>query len=198
VSEAAHLLGAILAGGESRRYGRDKAREPVGGISLLSRAFGTLAEVFTEVVVVSGHRPAESDGWTLVPDLRPGRGPVGGIEAALREADARGLDGAFVLACDLPLITSDAVRAVLSALGEAAAAAPDREGFPGVEPLCAAYRTTCLPTVEGMLDRDERAAHRIFDAVRAVTVGLDPALFLNVNTSSDRDDAESALGRPPS
>ena len=185
------LLGAVLAGGASRRFGRDKAAEVVGGVTLVDRAARTLAEVFAEVVVVSS-RDAVSD-WPSIPDLRPPCGPLGGIEAALQRAGERRLEGAFVLACDLPLVTAETVRTIALALGDFAAAAPERDAVPSFEPLCAAYRTSCLERVSVLLDGGERAAHALFDSVTGTTLGLSSADFINVNTVADGRRAESEL-----
>ena len=183
----------MLAGGESRRFGRDKAGELVGGVSLLERAAGTLSDVLPRVVVVAAHVPAALV-WPHVPDLRRGRGPLAGIEAALGHAADLGLPGAFVLACDLPLVDAPTVRAVIDALGpDALASAPERAAPPGVEPLCAAYRVGCLPEVRGALDREELAVHRLFARVRGVTVPVRAELLLNVNRPADAGRAEIAL-----
>ena len=187
------LLGAVLAGGRSRRFGRDKAAEPVGGVPLAERAAATLAEVLPEVVFVSSHGPPKGSGRPHVADLRAPCGPLGGIEAALARAAELGLDGAFVLACDLPLVDADVVRSVMATLGGARAAAPARAGTPPCEPLCAAYRVSCLAAARSLLDRGSRAAHELFTAVDGVTVEVPAGAFLNVNTPADRDRAERRL-----
>ena len=80
------MLGAVRAGGESRRFGSDKSSALVIGETLLARAGGTLARVFEDVVVVSS-RATEPAPWPCVPDRRPGLGPLAGIEAALVRAE---------------------------------------------------------------------------------------------------------------
>ncbi len=186
------MLGAVLAGGESRRFGSDKAAKHIAGRPLVVRAAETLARVFPEVVIVSSRAPI-TDAWPHVPDRRQGRGPLAGIEAALLCASERGLDGAFVLACDLPLVDEGAVRAVLGALGDGLAAAPAPSGAPGVEPLCAVYRVGCLPSVAAALERGDLAVHAVLERVSAVTVRLPPALFLNVNRPADHQRAAAVL-----
>ena len=190
---ASHLLGAVLAGGESRRFGRDKAAAIVAGKSLVVRAAETLEEVFEHVVIVSS-RAATTGRWGHVPDRRPGAGPLAGIEAALMESRALGLQGAFVLACDLPLVDAASVRRVLGAAGDAAACAPDREGSPAIEPLCAVYRLSSLPVVRDALDRGRRSVHETFAAVGGATISLPGALFLNVNAPAEAERATLALG----
>ena len=187
------LLGAVLAGGASRRFGRDKAAEIVGGVTLVDRAARTLGEVFEDVVVVSSRDAVYS--WPTIPDLRPPCGPMGGIEAALRRAEEAELEGAFVLACDLPLVPPDTVRAISCALGDSDAAAPARDGAPSVEPLCAAYQTVCLEQVTALLDDGERAAHALFDSVSGTTVRHAANHFFNVNTVADGRRAEAELSQ---
>lgn len=188
------LLGAVLAGGRSRRFGSDKAVESVGGATLLDRAANTLAEVFAEVVVVSA-RPIETDRQ-VVPDARDPCGPLGGIEAALAHAVALGLDGAFVLACDLPVITADTVRGVARALDgspTALAAAPAGRDGRSAEPLCAAYRVACLGEVRALLDDGRLSAVGLFDRVGGLILARPDDELLNVNTRADRDRAERVL-----
>jgi molybdopterin-guanine dinucleotide biosynthesis protein A len=148
--------------------------------------------VFDDVVVVSSRDPA-TRAWPHVPDRRPGLGPLAGVEAALLSARDRGRDGAFVLACDLPLVDEATVRAVVAALGDGWAAAPSIDG--GIEPLCAVYRVDCLPEVVQALERGRLAAHQLFAAVRGTRVTLPKELFLNVNTPEDHAQASAVLQR---
>lgn len=186
------MLGAVLAGGESRRFGSDKAAALLDGRTLVDRAAETLARVFAEVIVVSSRAPVSSI-WPHVPDRRAGKGPLAGIEAALRFASDHGYEGAFVLACDLPLVEVGTVRSVLDTLGDRLAAAPARDADRGWEPLCAAYRIECLPMVSAALDRGELAAHAVLDAVDAVRAPAHARALLNVNTPTDRARASAVL-----
>ncbi len=148
--------------------------------------------MFGDVVVVSS-RPPATDRWAHLPDTRKGLGPLAGIEAALLRARTLGRDGAFVLACDMPLVDEGTVRAVVAALGEGWAAAPAPNGGPDVEPLCAAYRVECLPAVARALDERRLAAHGLFAAVQGITIDLPERLFLNVNTPEDHARAIAVL-----
>lgn len=186
------ILGAVLAGGESRRFGSDKAAQCIAGKPLAVRAAETLARVFPDVVIVSSRAPV-TDAWPHVPDRRAGQGPLAGIEAALRCAAERGLDGVFVLACDLPLVDEGTVRAVLGALGDRLAAAPAPTGAVDVEPLCAVYRVGCLSFVAAALDRGDLAVRAVLEQVSAVTIPLPLAVFLNVNRPGDHRRAAAVL-----
>src|SRR2546426_3800454 len=113
------MSGLVLAGGASRRMGRDKAQILFGSEPLVVRAVRTLARVCTDVVVASGdgHR-LDHLGVTQVADAMPGAGPLAGIAAGLESARH---DLVAVIAVDMPA-ASPAVLTLLAGLwrGEAA------------------------------------------------------------------------------
>lgn len=193
----AGLLGAVLAGGEGRRFGGPKALAAVGGVPMVERAVAALGGVVEEVVVVSS-RPLPGCAAPVIPDRVQGAGPLAGLDAALRHARARGLDGVLLVACDLPLLTSAPLRRVAAALGDRAAVAPERAGG-GVEPLLAAYRVGALATVERRIGGPDRSMHGLFAELGGAVLGaaeLDAGeALLNVNTSEERERAEAALSR---
>jgi molybdopterin-guanine dinucleotide biosynthesis protein A len=162
----------------------------------VERAAETLDRVFGDVVIVSSREPTTT-AWPHVQDRRTGLGPLAGVEAALLSARERGYDGAFVLACDMPLVDATTVRVVVAALGNASAAAPCARGDTDIEPLCAAYRADCLPAVVRALEEGRLAAHELFAAVGGRTVALPEGLFLNVNTPEDHARASAVLGQEP-
>lgn len=175
------VLGAVLAGGESRRLGRDKAGERVAGERMVDRAVAALRAHCADVVVVSSRVQTPSGDWPRVPDLRVGCGPLAGIEAALDRASSSGASAAFVLACDLPLVDGSVVASVLAARAGARAAAVAREGDPDFEPLCAVYSVDCLPVVTRLLDEGVRAAGALFRAVDGRRVPGGGRAEVNVN-----------------
>jgi len=190
------LLGAVLAGGEGRRFGAPKADATVGGVSLVRRAVDVLAGVVGDVVVVSS-RPVADAPVEVLPDAVPGAGPLAGLASALEAARARGFDGVLLLACDLPLVEAETLTSVRDALGGRAAAAPRRAGG-GVEPLCAAWSVAALGAAFARLDSPDRSLHALFRDVEGVALERpvlsgDDEVFLNVNTPGDRDRAEAAL-----
>jgi len=88
------ILGAVLAGGLSTRFGSDKALAQLGGRTLIERAVEALA-LWCDAVIVVGRDAAPAP---CIPDWpRPGMGPLGGIAAALRHARHEGF--ASVLTC---------------------------------------------------------------------------------------------------
>lgn len=197
MTRPAPLLGAVLAGGASRRLGRDKASALVGDSRLIDRAVDALSGVCDHVVVVSSREDTPEGPWTRVEDLRTSCGPLGGIESALDVGRRDECEAVFILACDLPLVDTAVVESVLNGLGSAPAAAPVRDGDPDHEPLCAVYRLSCLVTVTDLLDHGVRAARALFDEVGGVRVEIDGDVFLNVNTEPDLDRASNILRLHP-
>lgn len=189
------LFGAVLAGGRARRFGRDKTAVPVEGVPMIERAVAALREVCDDVVVVSSRGDTPVGAWRIVPDARPDRGPLGGIETALEEADREGFRSVLVLAADLPLVEVSTLRSVVDALADSDAAAARRAGEPDFEPLCAAYRRGCLAHARGLLDRGHAAAHALFEEVGGVRVAVNDDVTLNVNTPEDLARAEAILER---
>ena len=202
MTERPRLLGAVLAGGEGRRFGGPKAEADVGGRPLAERAVETLRQVVDDVVVISA-RPLANPPAPVVPDRIRGMGPLGGLDAALRAARDGGFDGVLLVACDLPLLTPALLHRVVGHLGDHPAVAPQREAG-GVEPLCAVYRVEVLPVVEARLDQEDRSLHSLFRTVAGHVIpswrlGTPGASFINVNTPDDRVRAEEAMARilPP-
>ncbi len=194
------LLGVVLAGGRSERYGRPKWRERVGGASMAARALEALASHVEERGVVGGE-PALADlGVPVREDLRPGRGPVAGLETALRWAGEHGREGVVVLACDLPLVDGGVVGALVAAAsldGEVDAVVP--RGPRGPEPLCAVYGVGALPAVERILERSEASMGSLLERLRVAWVPVESLAgggwaLHNVNTPGDRARAEARLG----
>lgn len=99
------VLGAVLAGGQSSRFGSDKALALLHGKPLIEHAIAALAAQ-SEAVIVCGR---EWGDW--VPD-RPeaGLGPLGGINAAIHAAAARGYDAVLTAPCDVPWLPDGLVE----------------------------------------------------------------------------------------
>ena len=157
------MIIAILAGGQSRRMGTDKAVLEIGGMTLLERT-ARLALAVDLPVLVAGR--ACPDGWllpqvTFVEDAAPGLGPAGGLATVLRQAQT----SVLALACDLPLLTEDALRWLI-------AQAKAQSGSSGLvtinggqkEPLFSVYHRESLPLIESRLATGRRSLHGVIEA----------------------------------
>lgn len=101
------ILGAIFAGGQSRRYGSDKALAAIDGIAMLDRIAAQLAPQCDALVVVGREWP----GLDSVADLpHAGLGPLGALAGALHHALEAGHEQVLTTGCDLPDIPADLVE----------------------------------------------------------------------------------------
>lgn len=106
------ILGAVLAGGESRRFGSDKALAAYRGAPMIEHATALLRPFAAEVVIVGGERP----GLEAIPDRpQPGLGPLGGVCGALAHARLHGFDAVLTVPCDTPQLPEAAIGALLAA-----------------------------------------------------------------------------------
>lgn len=197
------ILGVVLVGGESRRYGSPKALEEVYGVPLVERARRALDTRLRRVVAVGGVTGlSEATAMEARPDDTPGQGPMGGLVTALRWAAELELGGVFVIACDLPLLPASLVDLMLRRWSpDTDALIPESHGPRGYEPLCAIYSLRCLPVAEGLLTEGRRSLEKLLGRVRVGRIPLasieaivEPeTAFLNVNTPGDRVRVEEIL-----
>jgi len=180
-------LGGVLVGGQSLRFGTDKALAHVGERSMAARAVHALRAVADPVVLLGGDGAlARRMGLPWRADDRPGRGPLEGIATGLRWALELERPGLAVLACDLPLVTPAVMRSIVAAV------APDLDAVVADgQPLCAWYSTRALEAVDQALDHGRHSVRELLLRLRVERVRLaedeDDAqeLLLNVNTPDD-------------
>ncbi|MEO2085765.1 MAG: molybdenum cofactor guanylyltransferase [Acidimicrobiales bacterium] len=185
--------GAVLAGGSSRRMGRDKAFLKVDGTPLVSSVAGVLdAVVDAGVVVVGGDVDGIRNlGLRNVPDLHPGHGPLGGILTALRHFGGH-CDHVVVLSCDLPKASEASVGALLDVVDEVPAViVAVLEGRRQWMHAC--WPVSALGLLEGAFAAGERAPRRALGDLPVVeVVGLDPLSLRDVDSPEDLDEAGRA------
>ncbi len=178
------VTGLILAGGHSRRFGRDKALAEVDGVPLVARVYDALAPHCAEVLIATGATPrAYPVPARVVLDAVPEAGPLAGLLAGLAAARTPWL---LVAACDLAGLTPAALASLLRG------AAPDVDAVVAVDadgrrqPVCALYRAEAVAPVAAMhLAAGRRALHALLDALTVCEVALDPVALRNANTSED-------------
>jgi molybdopterin-guanine dinucleotide biosynthesis protein A len=190
------IVGALLAGGSSRRMGAPKERLDLAGRPLAGWAAASLANVAPELVQVGGE-PIPGLDLEVWPDLRPGSGPAAGIETALVGARS----AVVVCAVDTPFVSPGLLRAALRAVRQGAmACVPYWQGR--WHPLCGAYAPDALPFLSARLD-DQRVELRGLLASIAVWPMRDSAMrgfgnpehmLLNVNSPDDLEEARRRIG----
>ncbi len=189
--KVSHVEAAILAGGASRRMGRDKASVEFAGLPMAQRVARALGECVERVRVVV--RPGEKSPLDLavIEDAHAVRAPIVGLAAALHGCESSAV---LVCACDLPEIDPRLVLALLSfmpAVGGPEIVAP--VGPDGPEPLLAIYRPTLLQRIEKQIRTNDLSLQKLLRSSDACFVPeaalreIDPELrsLRNVNRPED-------------
>jgi molybdopterin-guanine dinucleotide biosynthesis protein A len=190
----AAAVGFVVAGGQSRRMGADKALLPWGDHALLDHALATLQAVVPDVRILCGPHPRYEDRGVPVVIDRMGAGPLAGLEAALASSPR----AALLLAVDLPLVPPALLARIAELLEvDDDAAVPMVGDLP--QPLCAVYRPSCLDPVRRRIAEGQLKMTAFWPEVRVRRVGaaeltgfdLD-RMLRNVNTRDDYEDARRA------
>ncbi len=143
----------ILAGGMSRRMGRDKSQLPVGDETMLARLVRTYRPHFDQIAVSLNEAGRfDTYGALEVVDRHPGDGPMAGLEAAFLDT---GADVIFLTGTDLPLGKAELALYLLEQLGEHDACMIRSDK--GIEPLFAVYSASCLPAIRKSLEEGRRS-----------------------------------------
>ena len=181
----------VLAGGKNRRLGKNKAQEIIGGKSLIEHVIERLRPLASQILIVTS--PQQPDltvtGTETLLDLYPGKGPLVGVYTGLTYSR---FSRSITVACDMPFLNTELLRYMIELSGEFDAIVP-RLGEGKVEPLHAIYSKSCLPVIEGRLERNQLGVHSFLKAMNVRYVEqdecqrLDPELlsFFNVNYQSD-------------
>ena len=183
------FTGYVLAGGKSTRMGRDKALLEIGGKPLIRSAVNLLKTLTDQVVILGPEEHYDFLGVPVFPDLVPSRGPLSAIYTGLERS---GTAVNLFLACDMPLMEG----AFLKLLVERAPLADAvllRLDDGSLEPLCAVYNRSCLPTVQANYENRRFKLSDLFPELRthylAETdlhrMGLDRRIFTNLNDPGD-------------
>ena len=191
------LTVCIQAGGQSSRMGEDKALKPFLGRPLIQRVIERLSPVADELIVTT-NRPDDYAFLNLrcFPDLKPGRGALGGLYTAIASATHPIV---AVVACDMPFASAKLIEAGSRLLVEEEADVVISRSEEGYEPLHAVYRReACLPAIEAAIDADQWKVIAWFPQVKVRVLTPDEIkhydilglAFWNVNTPEEFAEAE--------
>jgi len=190
------LSGIVLAGGQSRRMGEDKALLSIHGIPLLQHVCQVALDCASSVIVVT---PWPSRYKDIVPPdchlleetLMPketsfeSHSPLVGFWQGLEQVST---DWVMLLACDMPQLKADVLKAGAIALAQitpqAIAYLPhDQNGW---QPLCGFYRQDCLTSLQAFINRGGRSFQRWLEGEQVeVWEPRDRDILLNCNTPED-------------
>jgi molybdopterin-guanine dinucleotide biosynthesis protein A len=168
--------------------GTDKSHLLIAERTLIQRIADTLFEVFDSVTVVG--REGVDARLQAVPDVYPEWGALGGLHGALNACTR---EWAFVVACDLPFVSTELITKLISL----------REGYEAVvpiqadsrpQPLSSLYRKTpCLERATSLIEASKRRPLDLLDSVTTRWVSFveveqlanSQNFFLNINTPED-------------
>jgi len=183
------LTVVILAGGRSRRMGRDKALLPMGKGPLLQRVIDAAEPLSSEHLLVTNTPDSHTAfAWPTAPDLHPDKGPLGGLYTALSHTTTAQI---LLLACDLPYLNTPFLRFLCEHIGDHQAVVP--ASSEGLQPLCAIYNRTVLASVAQAMEKNKLGMRRLLTHLDISVIypekwkPFDPDgnLFTNLNTPED-------------
>jgi molybdopterin-guanine dinucleotide biosynthesis protein A len=183
------LSAVILAGGESRRMGRDKAWVEWDGKPLIAHAVEKVRRLGVAETFISGRAGEDYSALNcpVLMDLEPDFGPLGGIERGLHAATSPLL---LVLAVDLPHMNTEFLKQLFTGCDRLTGVVPELDGR--LEPLAAIYPKRCHAFAFEAIAKSRRAARDFAAAclreraVRTVRVSAaDAVCFANWNSPAD-------------
>ena len=198
------VTGVILAGGQSRRMGQNKALMLLGDDPLIVHVVRQMKLVTTELLLITN----EPDLYAalempMYADIQPDMGALGGLHTGLTYATNSTV---LCVGCDMPLLQPNLLSHLTTLLRNYDAVVPcveaaDRSTIV-FQTLSAVYSKRCLPVIDGMLSSGELRVHALYDRIDARIVqphewrALDPQglSFFNINTPEDFEKANRYIG----
>lgn len=184
------ISAVLLAGGESRRFGRDKALFPWKGEPLWKRQLSILRKTRPGEIILSARTdpPWRPRDICFAADTKPPCGPIGGLSAALMAMKGSHL---LALAIDMPFMTSNYLRSLIVLVTAGCGIVPILNGEP--EPLGAIYPREAAGIVSETLEERSDLSLRslISQLLRAeimrtcVVAPNEASLFQNINEPAD-------------
>jgi molybdopterin-guanine dinucleotide biosynthesis protein A len=188
------VTGIILAGGKSRRFGRNKVIEVVGGKTILERVVARLSPITRRIILVTNGENIQlsnSSSLDFAADIFPDKGPLGGIYTGLYHSKT---SDNIVVAGDMPFLNTSLLQHMVGLLPGFDAVIPQWQNSQ-IEPLHGIYSAACLPVMRKRLENDQLS---ISDCLKQLRVHylreqdfkmLDPEAlsFFNINRQSDID-----------
>jgi molybdenum cofactor guanylyltransferase len=171
--------GFVLVGGRSSRMGHDKARLRVGSGLLVQEIAAKVTNAASRVTLVGAPERYGDLSYECLPDLRPGLGPLAGIETALAASYG---ELNLITGCDMPDLAPEWLEEIIcGARRTNALCVVTRDAAGKIHPLCAVYRRECLPLVRRALDRGRLKLLDLLKELCAVEMHT-AAVIGNLNT----------------
>ena len=170
------VVGVLLVGGASTRFGSPKALVRFRGETFAERAHRVLAEAFGHVIVVGKAADELPLPFQVLDDGSEHRAAIVGVAAGIRLA---GAELSVIVPTDMPLLTADFLEQLAEAAEGVDVAAAETGPLPG------AYRRSAMPVLERKIAAREFALHRAVEELDVQIVHGNLELLRNVNTLED-------------
>ncbi|MDY6842766.1 MAG: molybdenum cofactor guanylyltransferase [Thermodesulfobacteriota bacterium] len=183
------MTGAVLAGGDSKRMGCNKAFIELDGIRLIDRTIAVFKNIFKEVLVITNDPVTyEYLDVRVVKDLFSQKSSIVGIYTGLFYAT---YGHTLFVACDMPFIQEDIVRLLVENIGDNDVVIPETPD--GLEPLFSVYSKRCLRPIFDLIKSEDYKIRNFFNRVKVKKIseceikGEERGLsaFFNLNTKED-------------
>ncbi len=188
------VTGVLLAGGKSRRMGRDKAALVVAGKTMADHMLEWLQSHFPHTLIAGDRTDLAKTDIKSYPDIYTGSS-LGGLHNGLLHAPT---DWIFAVACDMPFPDTRLLTPLLAQREQASAVVLKTPT--GFEPLFALYHKSCLTHLERLLQEQKFRIHGFFELIKVNA--LDPSDYVtdwqkalsNLNTPEDLQRVEQSQG----
>jgi len=184
------MTGFILAGGESKRMGRDKALLPVGSQTLIEVVIERIQPLVEQVVVIGGphnvQRLEDRLAHRVLTDLKPDCRPLMGVYTGLMQTDTT---RSVFVPCDMPWVEGRLIERLLSRCGGEVLAVASLHPTEGVQPFPLICHVKACRTIGALLDRRERSLQAFLSGPHTQLLTIEELdlwrSFLSINTLAD-------------
>ncbi len=188
-----HMNCYILAGGQSSRMGIDKGLIQLNGKAIVQHVIDKLKPLFKNVIIVSNNKEYSKFGLETISDIIKDSGPAGGIYTALTHSNT---GNNFIVSCDMPFITLEAVKFVISESASYQITVPIHHQK--YEPLFAQYSTSCKDKWKQEIDKGVFKLQNIMTKFNVLELNVEGNplfndVFTNINTKEDLEKAVKKL-----
>jgi len=184
-----YVAGLVLAGGQSRRMGSDKALLCWQGIPMLQRVCHAALECCDRVYVLTPwperYQHVIPQRCTVLLETYPDKGPLIALLAGFRQLQTTWV---LLLACDLPLLRTDILREWLTLLPNTQALALVPHQSDQWEPLCGFYHHHSCSSLQSFIQQGGQSFQHWLSDLPAQKIALDTqsqAMLLNCNSPND-------------
>jgi molybdopterin-guanine dinucleotide biosynthesis protein A len=185
------ITASIIAGGRSRRFGRDKLLYKYKGIALIEHVANALKNIFDEIIIIANDNKKFSFlDLPVYPDIIPDLGPISGVYSALCNSKTH---KNFCFAGDLPFLNAEFIKYMISVSDDHDIVIPFYDNF--YEALHAIYTKNCIKHISSNITAGKYQVIRFYDKcdLRKITISeikkyTDPYIvFRNINYIKDLD-----------